>query len=352
VLLVYDALLAGPLTLADLTALVAETTETPINEIVDSDSFGEDAQRLADTLVATKIVSGSAGTDARGLAMAAQGYDALASAAGGADPVRLRALVVPDVLDMGWSMRRQGPGDADGGPAAAPLSAEEDEEAAGIAAEQEDRLRLLDEAIIALGRITAASFVQPEHDEGKGGTAQASEEPAEPRAEDPVGSDPAWRVALPWQLSADAVRSLPEEVQSTVDAVGVDLTVTPLPAVLTSLHEARARLSSATAATAVPAAAEVHQIGSSFRFQIAAGDDGYVGLPGEPMPTSHGSIRPVGIGDLLLVKQHVLRYEGGELAHVENVLKSEHLSRETRRLERTETVVLTEQERTKEEERG
>src|SRR6266511_5537317 len=56
--LVYNALLAGPLTLADLTALVAETTETPVGEIVASNAFVEDAQRLADTLVATKIVSG------------------------------------------------------------------------------------------------------------------------------------------------------------------------------------------------------------------------------------------------------------------------------------------------------
>ncbi len=59
----------------------------------------------------------------------------------------------------------------------------------------------------------------------------------------------------------------------------------------------------------------------------------------------------MGIGDLLMVKEHVLRYEGGELAHVENVLKSEHLSRETRRLERTETSIVQETEQTKEEER-
>jgi hypothetical protein len=69
------------------------------------------------------------------------------------------------------------------------------------------------------------------------------------------------------------------------------------------------------------------------------------------MPSGHGNIRPVGIGDLLLVKQHVLRYEGGDLAHVENVLKSEHLSRDTRRLERTETTIVQETETTKEEDR-
>ena len=56
----------------------------------------------------------------------------------------------------------------------------------------------------------------------------------------------------------------------------------------------------------------------------------------------------MGIGDLLMVREHVLRYEGGDLAHVENVLKSETLSRDTRRLERTETTILQETETTKE----
>jgi hypothetical protein len=78
----------------------------------------------------------------------------------------------------------------------------------------------------------------------------------------------------------------------------------------------------------------------------------YVGSPsGSTMPRGHGNVKPVGIGDLLLVKEHVLRYEGGDLAHVENVLKSEKLSRDTRRLERTETTVLQETETTKEEQR-
>ena len=75
----------------------------------------------------------------------------------------------------------------------------------------------------------------------------------------------------------------------------------------------------------------------------------YIGYPKSPMPTGHGNIRPIGIGDLLLVKEHVLRYEGGDLAHVENILKTETLC-DTRRLERTETTVVQETETTNEQE--
>ena len=52
-----------------------------------------------------------------------------------------------------------------------------------------------------------------------------------------------------------------------------------------------------------------------------------------------------------MVKEHVLRYEGGDLAHVENVLKSERFERDTRRLEHTETTIFQETETTKEETR-
>lgn len=59
-------------------------------------------------------------------------------------------------------------------------------------------------------------------------------------------------------------------------------------------------------------------------------------------------LRPAGVGDLIVVREHVLRYEGGALAHIQNVLKSESLERETRRLDRTEITVSEETETTQE----
>jgi hypothetical protein len=63
--------------------------------------------------------------------------------------------------------------------------------------------------------------------------------------------------------------------------------------------------------------------------------------PFEPLsdiPLTHGSLRPIGVGDLLLVRQHVKEYEGADVAHIENVLRTEQLQRSTRRLDRTTTT--------------
>ncbi len=65
----------------------------------------------------------------------------------------------------------------------------------------------------------------------------------------------------------------------------------------------------------------------------------------------HGHVTSVGIGDLLVVKQFLKRYEGGELAHVENVLKGEFKERMHRRARTTEETITTETEIKREEER-
>lgn len=56
------------------------------------------------------------------------------------------------------------------------------------------------------------------------------------------------------------------------------------------------------------------------------------------------TIEPVGIGDLLVVKQFLKGYEPGEIAHVENVLPGERKTRTHRVLDRTEDTLLIESE--------
>lgn len=69
---------------------------------------------------------------------------------------------------------------------------------------------------------------------------------------------------------------------------------------------------------------------------------------GSTIPTGSGHIKPIGIAELKVVQSQLLKYEPGEVAHVENVLKGEEKSRTFRNLERSETTFLTEQESTKE----
>jgi hypothetical protein len=49
-----------------------------------------------------------------------------------------------------------------------------------------------------------------------------------------------------------------------------------------------------------------------------------------------GEIRPLGVGDLKVVKQKLVSYQPGEVAHIENVLRGEYKERRYRVLDRTE----------------
>lgn len=71
----------------------------------------------------------------------------------------------------------------------------------------------------------------------------------------------------------------------------------------------------------------------------------------ETIVGSVGKVRPVGIGDLLVVKETIWKYELGEVAHIENVLQSESKQRVHRRLDRTEQTIFSETETTKQSER-
>jgi hypothetical protein len=77
-----------------------------------------------------------------------------------------------------------------------------------------------------------------------------------------------------------------------------------------------------------------------------------VSLP-KPEPGSPAArgIRPLGIGDLQVVQEELLRYEAGEVAHIENILKSEHKTRIHKRLTESEETFVIETEDIKETEK-
>jgi len=62
--------------------------------------------------------------------------------------------------------------------------------------------------------------------------------------------------------------------------------------------------------------------------------------------SNNAFIKNVGVGELLVVKQHILRYEATEIAHIENVMIGETRSREHRYLDRFEETLTFENEKT------
>ncbi|MEM7084917.1 MAG: hypothetical protein AAF489_01965 [Bacteroidota bacterium] len=61
-----------------------------------------------------------------------------------------------------------------------------------------------------------------------------------------------------------------------------------------------------------------------------------------------GIIKNIGIANLMVVKQHILRYEATEISYIENVMKGESRSKEHRFLDRFEETFIREKESTKE----
>ena len=57
-----------------------------------------------------------------------------------------------------------------------------------------------------------------------------------------------------------------------------------------------------------------------------------------------GKVNQMGLQDLMIVRQNLLKYESGEIAHIENVLKGESKSKEHRKLNRVEETVFEETE--------
>ncbi|KAF4333325.1 hypothetical protein FBEOM_12864 [Fusarium beomiforme] len=81
---------------------------------------------------------------------------------------------------------------------------------------------------------------------------------------------------------------------------------------------------------------------------------GPIQQPGDewtPKRVGPSLIQPTGIADLIVVREHIYRYDGGEIGSIQNVLESEKMLRETKRLDRAEVVDVSSQEQKSEEER-
>ncbi len=302
--------------------------------VVKAADFAKTVAAVCDTLVALKLLSRSEGRDAPDLTTIARGLDAIARTAEKVDPVALRPLALPEIAEL---QRR--PGRVPSGPSQPP-GPEQPSDSEVAAAKK--RLAGVEQAIAALGRLRASDFQA---------TAGASEPPKAPSraaaqrqaraAAGALGAARPGTLALraeqPWTLSSKAVKALPGEALDAIGQAGLDPQQQPVPMMLDSLNSELVKFGETVRPSSI-----VHLLEPSTEF---------VGPPNEGLPSGHGVVQPVGVGDLLLVREHVKAYEGGEVAHIENVLKSEHLGRETRRLERTETTLTQETETTKEEER-
>jgi hypothetical protein len=343
---------------ADVGKKVNELTGLEPKELGQADRFKRDLARLDDTLVVLKLLSNASGTNTETLLLARRGYDVVQVAIDHKQKVAPRRFGMDDALlaprlpaekapapppahdghrdgkDLAHRISRvdaaieavthairTGLGDG----AVAPRRAVAVPAAAG---DVEHRVAAIERQL----RTVLQEHAQDEHGNGDG-------------SQPPVAEASPWVPA--WRLQRAALAELPANVVETIRAVAGDPAETSALALSRRLIDERVSLVGEQAKLALDPRTIVTQIGSHW----------YSGLPlpitdpRDTLPTSHGDLHPVGVGDLLLVREHVKAYEGGEVAHIENVLRTEKLARDTRRLERTEQTVTVETEQQKEEER-
>jgi hypothetical protein len=149
-----------------------------------------------------------------------------------------------------------------------------------------------------------------------------------------VSTIPALRAALPADLTPTQA--------GVLDRLGVTQT-TPVPSALDALQADFNQMTDRA----------LSLVGDS-EFQALLHTDSIVAsaqLAPPPDVDVSGRITPLGIGDLKVVKQTLLAYVPGEVAHIENILKGESNERKHRNLDWTETTVTTVDEETRDTER-
>ncbi|RAO07952.1 hypothetical protein LUPAC07_05882 [Micromonospora noduli] len=153
-------------------------------------------------------------------------------------------------------------------------------------------------------------------------------------------------------LSEAGVKVISEASRRYLGQLGLDLSRDSVSQVVARLDTEKAGLVRdlrPTAGNTVLALADMFRAGSyglggAFLWRFPGGDR-------QPLPTTHGTVRPIGEGELLVVRQQLTGYEPGEVAHIENVLRGENKQRTHRRRDVTEEIFVTEREIEREEER-
>lgn len=153
-------------------------------------------------------------------------------------------------------------------------------------------------------------------------------------------------------MRREAVSALPEVEREVLAERHIDLTQTSVPFAVNRLFAELSAVEQALADMDAPQAMKMSALGALLVPGAALSPYLPHGGPvSSSVPNSHGSVAPAGIGDLLVVRQFLKRYEAMELGHVENILKGEYKERMHRRARTTEETFTVETEIKKEEER-
>jgi hypothetical protein len=334
--------------------LVEMVFDTDTETLVDSDDFLHDKDLLNDALISIKLVTGFDRVNAADLATERQATAFLEGLASGdassfaaADirdafrrPLRISKIFVDALKPPAESPPPPAPPDS--GKTAA------EKQRATLVADQQS-LQSAYETIMSL---------HPHEFELQSIPAQTSHQLPIPHAEPTsprmltreAGASPAGAsVPRALAVSPKIIERLGAAVQETLEKSAINIANTPVSDVVASIKREWQNVSRQLAPYQIPAPLPVVRVGVQlFAIQPASLTESV-----SPMSTlfRKAITRPVGIGDLQVVRQELTGYEAGEISHIENVLEGELLRRSTRREEVNELTTTQETDTTQVEER-
>jgi hypothetical protein len=334
--------------------LVSKVFGQNARQVIDSDAFIADKELLDDSLVAVKLVTGFDKVNAADLVSMRQTAAFLEDFAAGNlakltpkdvkrllfRPVRIpQAFVAALTADASARRARAAPTrDIAGGADARRIAALQAEQT--VLESVYDYVMALQPEQLELAAVNAPVTLpmRPAGEPGRG-DGQADS-----------GLSQANREYL--RISESALESLDGEKRQMLAKLGVDPARSPVGRVLDTVKRKWIETSRQLLPYRVPQPAKVYRVGAhvfAIQAQTLAAD-----MAGDPPPApdfSHAITRPVGVGNLQVVRQELIGYETGDISHIENVLEGELFRRSTRREETNELTITQETDRTQTEER-
>jgi hypothetical protein len=315
----------GPLSGAAIDQIINQVFGLSSKAIVTTSGFKSDMPSISDTLILAKLASNGTAVDIGGLNNALRAITVIQSVASGNTTPDIHPVFAVELLPLTPAGQPASPA------AQAPANVKAATSATADFARAIQVLRSIPSSALHETQI-ALGAGQPQL---KQGGVNAPRKLAGKASLNPV---PAQSTIL--TVPPNVLSSLDPAVQRVAKLLHLDLTKTSVP-------QAIETITLALKAGNRGLASSLSQINAA----TANGSDPGTG-PVRSLPTVPSSVvTPVGIGDLLVVKQRLKRYEGADVAYIENVLRTESFKRDTRRVQKTQVTVMTETDVTQEEER-
>jgi hypothetical protein len=335
--------LQGTVTSAKVDQAVKDVFGVKASDLVASEAFQTEKRLASDVLVAVKITTRFDVVDAPAIAtmrgVIAFVDDFVANRVDPLSPDNIRKLLerplrVPEIFL---------PRPSSSGPVAAPRPEDVAARPAALVGEQDALRRAYDLLMSVRPAQLAITGTTPEV---RGTENTGRRETAEGHA----ASERAGAASSVVGVSRDILAAMDPVVLEHLRTELADVETTALTDILDVVKRRWSDVSREVEPGRVPAPARTYRLGMHV-FAVREPSVAEV-VDEEPVPDfGHAVTRPIGIGDLQVVRQELVGYAPAEISHIENVLPGELLRRTTRREETTELTVTDETETTQSQER-